>query len=474
MNKQRALAELARRSLKRKLFTEYSQIWNVGQVGAYPWQVDFHNAGGTHLERMLIKANQVGGTTCAAAEVACHLVGIYPTWWEGVRYDAPVRCWIGSESAEASRDVPQAALLGPEGAEGTGWVPGEKIVPGSMKARQSGVSGVVDGFRVFHVSGGQSQVTFKTYEQGRRKWQGAVRDLIWMDEEPPFDIYTEALTRVTNAKNGRILVTFTPLIGATEVVRHFLEKKSDAIYVKNVSWEDAPHLDEKKKKELWESYPEHERATRTSGQPLMGTGVVFPINDEEITCEPFALPDFFYRINGLDFGIDHPFACAFCAWDKDNDVFYLYDALKNRGHTPVYHADGIKAHGTWIPNAWPHDGLQKDKGSGIALKDQYRSKGLYMLKEHSHYLDERGNHVEPALIEMLEWMRGGRFKIFRTAGAFFEEKHMYHRKDGKVVPLHDDLISATRMAFIMRRYARIKQVVPVSRGPRRPIIGRRW
>ena len=30
---------------------------------------------------------------------------------------------------------------------------------------------------------------------------------------------------------------------------------------------------------------------------------------------------------------------------------------------------------------------------------------------------------------------------------------MYHRKDGKVVPLRDDLLSATRYAFQSQRFA---------------------
>ena len=469
---------------RRRLMLEYSQVWDEripDRLGAYPWQVEFHNAGADFLERMLIKANQVGGTTCAAAEVAIHAIGIYPEWWTGVRHTKPLRIWIGSESSEASRDIPQLALLGPEGNHGTGWIPGRDINIGSVRYRQAGVSEVVDSFRVQHSSGGETLISFKTYEQGRKKWMGTVRDLIWLDEEPPMDIYTEALTRITNAKNGRMIVTFTPLTGATEVVRHFLENDQGSIFVKNVTWDDAPHLDEQKKKELLNSYPEWERETRTSGQPMMGTGLVFPINDDDIRCDPFQIPPHFYRINGLDFGIDHPFACAFCAWDKDNDIFYVYDGFRSRGQTPVYHAEGIKKRGTWIPNAWPHDGMIRDKGKGTPLKNLYRSQGLYMLKDPAEYDGPRHERseresVEPAIIEMFEWMRTGRFKIFSNLSEWFEEKRLYHRKDAKIVPLHDDLISATRYAFIARKFARYKPAPTVIRkAPKGPILGgRAW
>ena len=47
-----------------------------------------------------------------------------------------------------------------------------------------------------------------------------------------------------------------------------------------------------------------------------------------------------------------------------------------------------------------------------------------------------------------------KFKVFSTlSGDWFEEFRMYHRKDNKVVPLRDDLMSATRYAFQSQRFA---------------------
>ena len=208
----------------------------------------------------------------------------------------------------------------------------------------------------------------------------------------------------------------------------------------------------------------------------MGTSAVFPVSDDLIMCDPIDIKPWWRRINGMDFGIDHPAAGAFCALDPEGTgTFYVYDCYKTSGETPVYHAAAMKKHGDWIPNAWPHDGLIRDKGSGIALKDLYRRHGLHCLKEHAHYQDERGNHTEPGLIEMYEWMRTGRFKVFKTLMAWFEEKRMYHREDAQIVKIKDDIISATRYAFIMRRYARLapsEQKIG-SAGPSRPIVGRR-
>lgn len=85
------------------------------------------------------------------------------------------------------------------------------------------MANALDTVLVRHVSGGVSELGFKSYDQGRQKWQGAVRDGVWMDEEPPSDIYTEALTRTNTVEDGLVMLTFTPLLGVSEVVLSFME-----------------------------------------------------------------------------------------------------------------------------------------------------------------------------------------------------------------------------------------------------------
>jgi phage terminase large subunit-like protein len=165
-------------------------------------------------------ANQVGKTYCGAAEAAYHLTGRYPDWWQGRRWDRPVRAWAGSQSAEVTRDGLQKLLVGPPKREsewGTGLIPGDDIVDW---ARRQGVPDALDGVTVKHVSGGVSTLGFKSYDQGRTKWQGETLDFVWFDEEPALDIYMEGLTR-TNATGGITWLTFTPLLGMSEVVHLF-------------------------------------------------------------------------------------------------------------------------------------------------------------------------------------------------------------------------------------------------------------
>jgi hypothetical protein len=78
----------------------------------YPKQIAFHTAGAHHRERLLMAGNQLGKTYAGGAECAYHLTGRYPEWWEGRRFDHPVRAWAGSKGSEATRDGIQRILLG--------------------------------------------------------------------------------------------------------------------------------------------------------------------------------------------------------------------------------------------------------------------------------------------------------------------------------------------------------------------------
>lgn len=219
--------------------------------------------------------------------------------------------------------------------------------------------------------------------------------------------------------------------------------------------DDALHFTAEERARIISSYPAYEREARTKGIPAMGSGRIFPVTDEEIECEPFRIPAHWPQINGMDFGIAHPFAAVNCAWDRDADVFYVCKEYRASGQTPITQAAAVKPWGIWVPNAWPSDGLAKEKGSAIPLKDQYVKQGLVMLGKHAQF-DDGSVGVEAGLMDMLDRMQTGRWKVFSTCQSWFSEFRLYHRKDGMVVKLIDDLLSASRYAYMMRRYAAVE------------------
>lgn len=424
-----------------------------------PWQTDFHEAGATKRERMLIAANRVGKTQTAAAEATFHATGLYPEWWTGRRFSKPTLGWTGSPTNETSRDIVQKSLIGGTDKEslGSGWIPRHLIV-GKPKMRQAGVSDVADVIKIRHVSGGLSTIVLKTYEQGWRKWQGTEPDWVWMDEEPEDNelqgrIHTEALTRLLTS-NGLMMVTFTPLLGITRLVEHF-QKKLDSIYLDTATWDDAPHLDETARNQMMESYPEHEREARTRGVPMMGEGRVFLTNEDDIKVEPFEIPNYFARIKGIDFGIDHPAAVAELAWDRDRDIIYLTRIWKKKNAPSEEHAEEINRNDPWVPVAWPHDGSNREKSSGRQLKDAYRNHGVKLLALSARYNNDKGGSqpTEPIILEINERCRSGSFKVFNTCTEFFDEYRNYHRKNGVLSKVRDDALKATFYGVMMRRFA---------------------
>ena len=420
----------------------------------YTKQREFHRNGADYRERLFMAGNQLGKTVAGAAEAAMHLTGRYPDWWQGRKFDRPIVMLAGSESYELTRDGVQRLLVGPPDREeewGTGFIPGDTLI---ARTRRMGVSNALDSVTVRHVSGGSSSIYLKAYEQGRGKWQATTVDYVWFDEEPPEDVYFEGITR-TNATQGSIAVTFTPLLGMSNVVaRYVMEESSDRI-VTSMTIDDAEHYTPEQRAKIIASYPAHEREARTKGIPSLGSGLIFPVLEEDIVIEPIAIPAIWSQINGIDFGYDHPFGAASLAWDRDSDTVYVTKCYRKREATPVIHSAAIKPWGDWIPVAWPHDGLQHDKGSGDQLAAQYKAQGLNMLPERAEW-EEGGNGVEAGIAEMLDRMLTGRWKVFSTCTEWLEERRLYHRKDGKIVKERDDVISASRYALMMLRFADTK------------------
>lgn len=356
--------------------------------------------------------------------------------------------WASGNTGELARDNPQRVLFGPVGEFGAGLVP-DWLIGSSRPAM--GVAELRDYVKVKHASGGWSTVRFKHYSQGREKWQGPPIDLVWFDEEPPQDIYSEGLAR-TIATGGSVFLTFTPLLGMSDVVRRYLMESSDSRADVNMTIEDAEHIPKEERARIISSFPAHERDARAKGIPILGSGRAFPVSEDFIAFDAFSYPGSWYRIGGIDFGWDHPTAAVLLVEDRDSDTLYVVNAYRRSEATPMHHSVALKAWGNF-PFSWPHDGLQHDKTSGMQLSEQYRQHGLDMLHERATFPDGT-NGVEAGVQEMLERMETGRLKVARHLTDWFEEFMLYHRKDGQIVKSNDDLIDATRYAMMMRRYGR--------------------
>lgn len=162
-------------------------------------------------------------------ELTWHLLGEYPDWWQGRRFDRPISSWAAGDTGKTTRNILQRKLMGPPGAIGTGLIPGARIKRATPKA------GIADGIELVYVEsaqGGLSLLEFKSYDQRREGFQGTEQDVILLDEEPPEDVYDECLLRTVETPGrpggGIIMLTYTPIKGLTPLTLRFLPEYAPA------------------------------------------------------------------------------------------------------------------------------------------------------------------------------------------------------------------------------------------------------
>lgn len=192
----------------------------------YPKHLQFFAAGNEHPERCMMAANRVGKSWGVGGyETALHLTGLYPEWWTGRRFNEPIEVWAAGDTAETTRDIVQATLLGPIAQLGCGLIPARNII--GEPTRRMGVSGAMDTARIRHQGGFECLLGFKSFDQGRKKFQGTAKHVIWLDEEPPADVYDECMLRLMTT-DGIMICTFTPLEGLTEIALRYLPELAPA------------------------------------------------------------------------------------------------------------------------------------------------------------------------------------------------------------------------------------------------------
>jgi phage terminase large subunit-like protein len=217
--------------LRRELYEKHQQFFAAGGTHIPMPTCPEDCTGAPHRDRLALAANRVGKTEgIGGYETALHVTGRYPHWWQGHRFSRGIDAWAAGKRNESTRDIVQQKLFGkvayrgnPRGGiaktlDGTGLIPAEDI---SSVTWKRGIADFVDVVKIHSRFGGYSVLGLKSYEQGRGAFEGTEKDLIWLDEEPPLDVYVECGIRLMT-RSGHLLLTFTPMEGMSEVVLEFL------------------------------------------------------------------------------------------------------------------------------------------------------------------------------------------------------------------------------------------------------------
>lgn len=404
----------------------------------YAKHMQFFADGNKYRERLFRAANRAGKTEAGAYEVALHLTGKYPAWWVGKRFTKPVNALVAGETGKLVRDSIQEKLLGSPSDWGAGIIPRDCILEQRPRA---GIADAIDVVRVQH-EGGVSTLQFQSYDQGREAFQATARDIIWLDEEPPLSVYTEALTRTMTTK-GIVMTTFTPLKGMSETVQFLDQKAKDGkISLITATWDDAPHLSEEDKVEMLNAMPPYMRDARSKGVPSLGSGAIYPIPESVFVVTPFNIPKHWKHVYGMDVGWNNT-AAVFAAIDPTSDIAYIVSEYKRGQAEPTIHAAAIRdrAKGERKPGVIDPASKGRSQSDGQQLIQIYRQLGLN--------LQEADNTVEAGIYSVWERLSLGKLKVFNTCVGFLDEYRIYRRDEkGRIVKEHDHLMDALRYLVV--------------------------
>ncbi|MBS3776404.1 MAG: terminase family protein [Bacteroidales bacterium] len=454
--------ELARRKKTNRIAQFYPDEGPLRRE-LYQPHLKFFKAGADVNIKAFMGGNRTGKTEGVGAyELTLHATGEYPSWWEGARFKYAPVIWISGKTTTKTRDTLQRKMLGELHSLGTGMLPGDKVDRKNMTMK-SGTTGAVDTCYVEHVSGTKAVIKFKAYAEERQAFESDEVDIIWLDEEPTPGVFGECVTRTISTDRtraaGHVLCTFTPLEGMSEVVLGFMPDGrmpgSDGMYFGNrfvifATWDDVPHLTKEERDRLWNEIPVYQREARTKGVPQLGSGAIYPIDEEDVSVDDFEIPIWWPRAYGLDVGWNWT-AAPWAAYDKESDVLYIYSTYKRGKAEPVVHAQSIKARGDWIPGTIDPNSAGSSQLDGKKVLDEY----MNLLGE----IYKADNAVEAGILKVWNMLSTGKLKVFKSCRPWFDEFRLYRRNErGQIVKNNDHLMDSTRYLCMM--FHKIARTMP--------------
>lgn len=146
-----------------------------------------------------------------------------------------------------------------------------------------------------------SLITFKSYDQTRTAFQSDDIDLIWNDEEPPYDIYCEQKMRLID-RDGEMIISMTSLKGVTDFIDEVFDD-CDIIESEHAELVDEelprvtekggikfyflwttenPHISQERLREEIELMPKDEIKSRVYGVPINLSGRIYPLFNKDV------------------------------------------------------------------------------------------------------------------------------------------------------------------------------------------------
>lgn len=272
--------------------------------------------------RALFWGNRVGKTEVGAMEVARYLLGEH----EYRDIEPPVEAWVICPSFDAQFETTQPKLL--------------RYIPEKSIVHRQHLRGNILSQLMVKTDRGISRVNFKSYEQGREKFQGAGKRIIWFDEEPPRDIFEECLVRQEAGQPLDIVLTMTPIKGMTWVYDTiYISTDTNLYYVSTAGWEDNPWLTDEQKDLMSRGLTKEALEVRRYGRFTKRVGLVCNWWERGIHLKDYkTFPTNWTYYEILDGGYSDPACWLLIGVDTDDSV-HIMDGFRD----PYLTTEQIKA-----------------------------------------------------------------------------------------------------------------------------------
>lgn len=384
-----------------------------------------------------------------------HATGVYPSNFEGYKFNRPTNILIIAQNFEQSlkKIVLNYLLNTVDERYRDLWVLFDTV-------GKSGVPGMFSLIGLPHFSqdglcDGRSEIHFRSWQEGASAFQGFnAIDMIFIDEEPPFDVYLECCRRLTEMNNRRtfLFISMWPAKGRTELIRQFMDGRekevvSDGFYYQQSGWADNPFMSEEAKADLRRNQPSWMLPAVEYGRPIFGVGKVFEFDTADIIYPTSTVPRFWKLIGGLDPAATYNGTWGACvlAVDYDSGCVYVIKEYLRNNLTFAEHGENLRRLFNYnFPIICDPAGGGEDTETRLSamkwLKDRL---GFNIIPA------EKVNKAkEKAVAQVYDLKRSDNFKVFDSCVKYIEEFSAYSRDDsGRIVKENDHILDASFYAL---------------------------
>lgn len=276
-------------------------------------QKRFHSSNKQY--RWLFGGNQSGKSFANMMDMVLALLQVHPV--RKLPLNALV--WCCAESWDMVRDTLWETYL-------------EKFIPASqISSVQYGPSQVPN--KVYFKNGNILQ--FKSFDQGRSKFQSKALDAIYCDEQCLHDfkgIFQELQARLL-VKQGYLSWSMTPIVPQIELeerIENIPDSDEDFYLDLNDNRKSrGGYIEDCEIDKLISQWPEEVQSVRIGGKFASFYGSVYKSYSRAVhMIEPFPIPEDWTFYRAIDFGFTNPFCCLFAAKDHDENYFIFDEYYK--------------------------------------------------------------------------------------------------------------------------------------------------